>query len=47
MFCPFTWILPLLASVNRLIIRSMVDFPAPDGPMTPTICGFSMEKETE
>ncbi len=34
--------LPLVGSCSRLIIRSSVLFPAPDRPITPTICPAGM-----
>ena len=38
---------PELGSARRLIMRSSVDLPAPERPMTPTICPCGMSKVTE
>src|SRR5690349_16636544 len=45
-FLPSMHISPLLASIMRLIHRSSVDFPAPEGPMIDTNSPLLTEKLT-
>jgi hypothetical protein len=40
------WIVPSLGSARRLIMRNIVDLPAPERPMTPTIWPCGMSKVT-
>ena len=43
---PFQMIRPALGSISRLIMRSSVDLPAPEGPITPTNWPFGISRDT-